>query len=49
MCMLAPAPEQRFPSLLEVGAALLAFASDKVRLTMGTPFATIHRRPCYRR
>jgi len=38
MCMLAPAPEQRFPSLLEVGAALLAFASDKVRLTMGDAF-----------
>jgi len=38
MCMLAPAPEQRFPSLLEVGATLLAFASDKARLTMGDAF-----------
>jgi eukaryotic-like serine/threonine-protein kinase len=36
--MLAPAPEQRFPTLLDVGAALLAFASDKSRLTMGDAF-----------
>jgi eukaryotic-like serine/threonine-protein kinase len=38
MRMLAPAPEQRFPSLLDVGAALLNFASDKARLTTGEAF-----------
>jgi serine/threonine-protein kinase len=36
--MLSPEPENRYPSLLEVGAALLPFASEKARLTMGGAF-----------
>jgi serine/threonine protein kinase len=38
MRMLAPVPEDRFPSLLDVGAALLAFASEKCRHTMADAF-----------
>jgi serine/threonine protein kinase len=38
MRMLAPVPEDRFPSLFAVGAALLAFASEKCRHTMADAF-----------
>jgi len=38
MRMLSPEPENRYPSLIEVGAALLPFASEKNRLTMGDAF-----------
>ena len=39
--MLAPDPDHRFASLLEVGAALLPFASDKSRLTMRDAFGAV--------
>ena len=38
MRMLSPEPENRYRSLLEVGAALLPFASDRSRLTIGDSF-----------
>jgi eukaryotic-like serine/threonine-protein kinase len=38
MRMLAPEPENRYRSLLDVGAALLPFASDRSRLTVGDSF-----------
>jgi serine/threonine-protein kinase len=38
MRMLAPEPENRFRSLLDVGAALLPSASDRSRLTVGDSF-----------
>jgi serine/threonine-protein kinase len=38
MRMLSPEPENRYRSLLDVGAALLPFASDRSRLTVGDSF-----------
>jgi hypothetical protein len=38
MRMLSPEPENRFTSLIEVGAALLPFASEHTRHAMASAF-----------